>query len=295
MKIHLECIPCIQKQVLQAARLATEDVTIQKQILRETLQTIHNSEWNTRTILLAYETQAIVSRLTGNTDPYSELKNKYNQIVLDLYPDLKKIVKSSDDLLLTACKLAIAGNIIDFGALKPFDVTKTISQILESSLTINHINTLRQHLTTADSLIYLADNTGEIVFDKLLIETILHEFNLTRIIFVVKKDPILNDAMKTDAEDVGISSIPQIEVYEVEKDRRDPKFLSFLQETDVVISKGQANFEDLHDIENIFFLLILKCEVISKEVGLPEGSTLLSFGSNKFVSENIADFYLSRP
>ncbi|MHA1994898.1 MAG: damage-control phosphatase ARMT1 family protein [Candidatus Hodarchaeales archaeon] len=283
MQIHLDCIPCIQKQVLQTARLATADKDIQKLILQETLQTILASEWNTRTILLAYETQAIVSRLTGNEDPYFNLKEKYNKFVLTLYPELQKMVQTSNNPLLTACKLAIAGNIIDFGALKPFNVKDEITKILKSDLTVDHSHLLRKRLTKAKSLIYLADNSGEIVFDKLLIETILQEFNLQRIIFVVKKDPILNDVMKLDAETVGITPIPQIELYEVGRDRRDPSFIKFLEEADIVISKGQANFEDLHDRNYIFFLLILKCEVIAKEVGLPEGSTLLSTGSNTFI------------
>ncbi|PWI47827.1 hypothetical protein CEE45_09960 [Candidatus Heimdallarchaeota archaeon B3_Heim] len=279
MKMHLDCIPCIQKQVLQTARLATEDISVQKQILRETLQVIQKSDWNTRTILLAYETQAIISRITGNNDPYSEVKVKYNKMILDLYPDLQKEVKNAKDSLLTVSKLAIAGNIIDFGALKPFDIKKTLNRLLKTPLTVDHSHLLRKRLSNAKSLIFLADNTGEIVFDKLLLETILQEFSLERILFVIKKEPILNDAMRLDAEAVGISSIPQIELYEVGRDRRDPNFISLLEKFDVVISKGQANFEDLHDIEYIFFLLILKCEVIAKETGLPEGSTLLSTGS----------------
>ncbi|MHA2290192.1 MAG: damage-control phosphatase ARMT1 family protein [Promethearchaeota archaeon] len=283
MQIHLDCIPCIQRQVLQTARLATDDKDIQKQILHETLQAILESEWDTRTILLAYKTQAIVSRLTGNKDPYSDLKNKYNKIVLNLYPDLQKMVQSSDNALLTACKLAIAGNIIDFGALKPFDVNEAINRILLDDLTVDRSHLLRERLMKAKSLIYLADNSGEIVFDKLLIETILQEFSLQRIIFVVKKDPILNDVMSLDAKTVGVTNIPQIVLYEVGRDRRDPKFLSVLKDADVIVSKGQANFEDLHDFESIFFLLILKCEVIAKEVGLPEGSTLLSTGSSTFI------------
>jgi uncharacterized protein with ATP-grasp and redox domains len=282
MKVHLDCIPCIQKQVLQAARLATEDATIQKQILQETLKTLLNTDWDTRTIFLAYETQAIVSRLTGKEDPYVEVKQKYNQIVLRLYPKLQEKVNNADDPILMACKLAIAGNIIDFGALKPFDVNEAINEAINTSLTVNHIEELHQRLKTATSLIYLADNTGEIVFDKLLIETILQRYKIKKVIFVVKEEPILNDAMRIDAEVVEITSIPQIELYEVGRDRRDPKFLAFLKDADIVISKGQANFEDLYDIDFIFFLLILKCGVVAKETGLPEGSTLLSTGSDKF-------------
>jgi uncharacterized protein with ATP-grasp and redox domains len=111
------------------------------------------------------------------------------------------------------------------------------------------------------------------------------EFSIDKVIFVIKKDPILNDAMRLDADVVGITSIPQVELYEVGRDRRDPSFLAFLQNADVVISKGQANFEDLHDIDYIFFLLILKCEVIAKEVGFPEGSTLLSTDSSTFIQK----------
>ena len=116
MKMHLDCVPCIQQQVLQAARLATDNEEIQEQILRETLQILLQSDWTTRTTLMATKTQNIISRITGNPDPYSNLKSHYNQLALSLYPDLLAQINGSNNPLLTALKLSIAGNIIDFGA-----------------------------------------------------------------------------------------------------------------------------------------------------------------------------------
>ncbi len=130
-------------------------------------------------------------------------------------------------------------------------------------------------MKNASRIIYLADNAGEIVFDKLFIETILKINSLIKITFVVKNDPFINDAMLSDAIDIGMNSIPQIEFYEVGPDRCDPDFIAFLRSFDLVVSKGQANFEDLKDYAFVFFLFIVKCALVASETNVPLGSTLV--------------------
>ena len=273
--MHLDCIPCIQQQVLQAARLVTDNEKLQEQILREVLEELIRSDWTTRTTIMATRTQQIIKNITGNDDPYSEPKAKYNQLALEMYPELQRLILNSEKPFSTALKLSIAGNIIDFGALRSFDINQTIRKVLNSPLTVDHSSILQKRVKKASRIVYLADNTGEIVFDKLFIKTILKINPLVKFTFVVKKNPFINDAMLSDAIDIRMNSIPQVEFYEVGHDRCDPDFIAFLRKFDVVISKGQANFEDLKDFDFIFFLFIVKCALVATETNVPLGSTLV--------------------
>jgi len=275
MQMHIDCVPCIQQQVLQASRLVTQDEKLQERILREVLEEFLRSDWKTRTTIMASRTQQIITDFTGNTDPYSELKEKYNQLALDIYPKLQNLVLESDEPLFTSLKLSIAGNIIDFGALRSFDINHTIEKVLNNPLTVDHSYILQKRLKTASRIVYLADNTGEIVFDKLFIEEILKINPLVMITFVVKKNPFINDAMLSDAISIGMNTISRIEFYEVGPDRCDSDFIAFLRSFDVVVSKGQANFEDLKDFDFVFFLFIVKCALVATECNVPLGSTLV--------------------
>jgi len=275
MRMHLDCVPCIQKQALQASRLVTDDEKIQERILREVLEELVRSDWITRTTIMASRTQQIIKNITGNADPYSKLKAKYNQLALDMYPKLQKLVLDSENPFLTSLKLSIAGNIIDFGVPKLFDIDHTIKKVLNTRLAVDHSSILHKRLKKASRIVYLADNTGEIVFDKLFIETILKMNPSVKITFVVKKEPFINDAMLSDAIDIGMNTIPPVELYEVGPDRCDPGFITFLRSFDVVISKGQPNFEDLKDFDNIFFLFMAKCALVASETNVPLGSALV--------------------
>ena len=279
MKMHLDCVPCIQRQVLQATRLVTDDETLQEQVLREVLDEFVKSNWATRTTVMATRTQQIIQGITGNSDPYSEVKAKYNQLALDTYPKLTQLVQDSENPFITALKLSIAGNIIDFGAPGTFDINETIKTVLDTPLTVDHSTILQKRLKVASRIVYLVDNTGEIVFDKLFIKTILNFNPLMKITVVVKKEPFINDAMLSDALDIGLDKIPQIDFYEVGPDRCDPDFIDFLRTFEVVISKGQANFEDLKDFDFIFFLFIVKCELVASENKVPMGSTLVKINN----------------
>ena len=200
-----------------------------------------------------------------------------------MYPYLKQLINGTDDHLYTAAKLAIAGNIIDFGAKERFDLRKTITTVLETPLRIDHYENFRKKINSTNSLVYLADNTGEIVFDKLLLETILKERDIKDITFVVKGAPFLNDAMLGDALEIGLDEISQLNFVEINSfspedesnGGENQEFLTLLKKSDMVISKGQANFENFHNHEYIFFLLMVKCPLVANHLDVPEGSTVL--------------------
>jgi len=282
MKLHLDCIPCFQRQALQAARFVTNEVNTHERILRKVVEELIALNWERSPPELARIVHGIVKQETGEYDPYKTVKKKYNDIALKIYPDLKKMVENSDKPLLKAVKLAIAGNVIDFGVTSNFDLEGTISEVLDKELKINNYIKFVNALKTSKSISYLLDNTGEIVFDKLLLETIIDLYQINKIQFAVKGAPIINDATYDDALYVGLDKFPNVEFIKVNVgvegsglERWSQDFLEKIRTCDIIISKGQGNYEALSDRKNIFFLLMAKCPVIASDLGVEIGDIIL--------------------
>lgn len=282
MRVHLDCIPCFQRQALQAARFVTADTDIQEVCLRRVLGELGDMDWSSRPPEMAHVVHRIVREECRAADPYRDVKKKYNDIALDLYPKMRQLVEASDDPLLTAVRLAIAGNIIDFGASSEFDLSRTLHDVLWKVLSIDDYEPMVRELERAKTIAYLADNTGEIVLDKLLLEIILERYDVSKVLFMVKGGPIINDATLEDAEYVGIGTLAGVEFVEVGigvpgtgPERNSGEFLEMLEGVDMVISKGQGNYEALSEREGTFFLLMAKCPVIAADLNVDVGDIVL--------------------
>lgn len=198
---------------------------------------------------------------------YSEEKNRANKIIMDRYAYWKELVLQSDNPFYVAAKLAVIGNIIDYGAHSVHgDIAAQIEALVKQDLKTDKTNELWQELSKAKSVLYLGDNCGEIVFDKLFIETINHP-NLT---YVVRGKPVINDVTFEDALQVGMNDVCRVITngYDAPSTLIESCSESFINEfnrADMIISKGQGNFEGLMDSvnQNIFFLLIAKCKPIA--------------------------------
>lgn len=213
------------------------------------------------------ELHTILRSYTHNPDPYKEEKRMNNDQALNLISESEKIVRQSSDPFLTALKIAIAGNIIDFAANNSFNILVTIEKALDSGFAIDHSRQLKKELEKARSVLYLGDNAGEIVFDKLFIETIKHP-NLT---YVVRGGPVINDATMEDAEYIGMNNIARVISNEYDApstiiNKSGKLFQEYFSNADLIISKGQGNLEGLLPIDDkrIFFLLMVKCNVIAE-------------------------------
>jgi uncharacterized protein with ATP-grasp and redox domains len=216
--------------------------------------------------------------MNGVVDPYYKEKQQSNRIAFKLYDKWKPKVLASDNPFNLALHLAIAGNIMDYGVDHVFDVQKTIKKSLYTEFAIDHSSALKQRIAKAKSILYLGDNAGEIVFDKLFIETIMHP----NVIFAVKDAPILNDVTFDDAEDVGMNEVADVisNGYDASStllDKCSKEFLDAYHSADVIISKGQGNLEGLINEKDprIFFLFMVKCEVIAERVGVEKGSLVV--------------------
>jgi uncharacterized protein with ATP-grasp and redox domains len=284
VKLNLDCIPCFQRQALQAVRFISDDEMLHKKVLREVAKKLLESNWNATPPELAHEVHRIVKRLTNENDPYRKVKKESNDGVLKMYPALKKQVEESNDPLRTAVRLAIAGNIIDFGPLQNFDLEETVGEVLGKQFAIDDYKKLKEELAKAETLLFFTDNAGEIGFDKLLVETFLKTRKLRTICFVVKGGPIINDATLEDAVYMGLCDLPNVEFLKMSNgeegtgpERNSQTVKKWITEHDLVISKGQGNYEGLSDHNGLFFMLMAKCPVIASDLGVNVGDIILKY------------------
>jgi uncharacterized protein with ATP-grasp and redox domains len=282
MKTGLDCIPCFFRQALAAVRMATDDEIIQRRVLNSVSIMIPDLAIDVTPPEIAQQVYRIVYEITGNNDPYLEAKKCANKSALSLYTNMKDIVNYSNDTLETACKLAIAGNAIDLGAQAEYG---SIYSIIEDSqgyqLDQEHYRQFKESVGQASLILYVADNAGEIVFDRILIEQLL-QIKKSKIVVVVREKPIINDATLDDALQVGLNKVATIIINGSDApatilSQCSPEMLRYYRAADLIISKGQGNYESLSGrSENIFFLLKVKCHVIARDSGFNVGSLVLT-------------------
>lgn len=223
---------------------------------------------------MSRELHVLLKQHSNNPDPYQQVKKQSNDLVLSMYPELKDLVFHSGNYFDTSLRLAIAGNIIDYGISNSFDLHSTIDKVLNSEFAIDDSLELKQALSEAKTVLYLGDNCGEMVFDKLFIETIMHP----NLIYAVRGEPVINDVTLEDARYVGMDRVADLlsNGYDAPStllEHCSPEFLEVFNRADVVISKGQGNLEGLlgKTEKEVYFLLMVKCEVIADALGVKKG------------------------
>jgi len=279
MITSIECIPCLLRQTLDAARMAGVDQEIQARIMHKVLALLSEMDLFQSPPELAQKIHRIIRDTTGVADPYEEIKHKLNKAAMDLYPELKRMVQTAADPLTMAVRLAIAGNAIDMGVNGHFqsrDVLRIVATAVEEPFS-GDIKSFRSALKQAKSILYLADNSGEIVFDRVLIEHI----SLDRVTLVVRGGPVINDATRVDAQEVGLDKL--VEVIDNGSDAPGTilkdcsvEFQNRFHNADLIISKGQGNYETLNDVPgNVYFLFKTKCALIRDHTQQPVGTQVL--------------------
>jgi len=280
MKIYLDCIPCFIRQSLDAARHATDDVNIHEKVVRGVIDLANNLDMSQSPPVIGQKIHRLIRKLVGIDDPYYGVKQRFNNAALKLYSQMRHLIIESEDPLETAVRLAIAGNIIDFGVksqLEETELVETIEQCLCGDLAHMQLRSFIREVNEAANILYLTDNAGEIVFDRLLIEQLPYE----RITVAVKGSAVINDATMEDAVLAGLPKI--VEVIDNGSDAPGTilqscsrSFLDYFAKADLVIAKGQGNYETLSDVnKNIFFILKAKCPVISRNIGCSVGEMIL--------------------
>ena len=275
MRTSLDCLPCFLRQALYTARLCSADPAVQKNIMVGILPVLSNLNWELSPPENAVAIYDFIATTGGCNDPFAALKKESTAVARKLHPQLKVIINSAPDPFEVAVKLTLAGNIIDYGSQQSFNAEQTIKDCLTKQHRGSTTRQFQRDVEQADTILYLGDNCGELIFDSLLIE-LLQAMGKT-ITFAVKERPIINDALYADALEANIDRYCQVisngtGVPGTPLPQCSDSFRSAFHKADLVISKGQGNFETLSEVSGpIYYLLTVKCEVVARHISLMLG------------------------
>ena len=270
MKLHLECIPCYMRQALEAIRMVTDDTKVQEEILRKCLVAASQFDTDHIGMFTHRRIHTIIKEFAPRVDPYREIKRRFNAMCLDMVDEARRTISKSRSPFETSLRIALAGNIIDFGPGAELDeevIRRVLKQALTQKLDGDAVRTLQETIFNGNRILYVGDNAGEIVFDKLFIEQLPTE----KITYVVRGGPTLNDSTMEDARMVGMDTVVRVITTGVDMPGAalpfcSEEFLDEYEKADLVIAKGQGNYEALSDEKkNIFFLLKIKCPIIARD------------------------------
>ena len=279
-----DCIPCIVKQAYNTSKLSVKgNKNLHIKILKAIFSEIQTVNQNSSAPYLASVIQSTIKKITGNKNPYAKIKlNNYKKIK-QFYPFIEKMIDGSHDRLETAIRVAIIGNIIDLAANPDFDIEYEINRIASSDFYLSDLAKLKNDLEKAKLILYIGDNFEEAFFDKFLIK----EFHSIKTVFAVRSIPILNDITLEDARKLKMHKICKViesgsKIAGTDVKKCTPEFIEYFQKADIVIAKGQGNYETLiNEKRPIYFLFKVKCDVIAKKSGYSKGKGILLYNKNK--------------
>lgn len=279
MNTYLDCVPCILRQSLEAARNVTPDVVVHERIVREALRVAADLDLDQPPPIVGQAIHRRLRELTGVKDPYLAAKRRFNDLALAALPGLRVTVSEAADPLRTAARLAVAANAIDMGVTAAISEDEVLTALRGLPAETPHGDWAAFLAASADAedILYLADNAGEIAVDRLVIEAL----GPKRITVAVRGAPVLNDAIIDDAQQVGIHGL--VPVIDNGSDAPgtiltdcSPTFRQRFERADLIIAKGQGNFETLSGTrDNIAFWFKVKCPVVARQIGLPVGTHAL--------------------
>ena len=275
MKTSLMCMECNIKQIIKLSNLLKIDKQKQEEAFKQIFSKLSKISFDlTNPEIMGTITWPIITKVFNNDNPYKEIKIMYNKLLYNLYNDFEETVNKSKDKIDTALKLAVIGNLIDFGARHEFskeEVLESTKNVESLTFKIDDRKSFRKQLKTAKRLLYIGDNCGEIVLDRLFIQTIKKEHPDLEIYFGVREAPVLNDVTEEDAYQVKMQEVAKIIKSGVAYpgtvlSASSKEFADVFNNSDIVIAKGQGNFESLSDIKRkgLFLILIVKCSYIAE-------------------------------
>jgi hypothetical protein len=280
LKTELECLPCFFGQINRTLQYAGVNGDRGRRIARRAQALIEQAsldEVPARTTTLIHR----LLREEAGVDPYASIKETYNRLALERLPDLRKMSAESSDSLEAGVRVAIAGNVIDFGIYESIDLDQAVRDSLQLPLSETEYRAFAAAIEPANHILYLCDNAGEIVFDRILLEA-LRERGKT-VTVVVKGGPVINDATLEDAAAVGLADCAIVidngnDGVGTLLEACSPRFMDEYRSADVIISKGQANYETLVQSgdERIFFLFKVKCPVVASFLNRENGDIVLT-------------------
>lgn len=273
-----ECIDCLVKFCKRTLDRCEMEGDEKQALLADIQEELEHISLELSPAAIADYATGIIKKKVGIEDLYRDDKREQNRKALEVYPQLKEMVNKARDRLKTAFLIAATGNIIDLGAHADFDVEAILRDFSSISFVKDDFEVFRDELKRAGTLLFIADNCGEIIFDRVMLE----EIEGIRKIVAVKTIPFINDVTINDVYGTGVEDTAEIiETGTCNLDFSypdiNPDFVSLFKAADIVISKGHANFEALHGKRrDIFFLLRAKCDVVARVIGITKGGFIFS-------------------
>ena len=283
MTIQNPCVTCILGQVEKTLAVLSISESLKETIRNEARAMAPDFSFAHTPPFVAKDVYQMISRISGIDDPLEDVKQASIEAATALLPFVYEKIRASDDPLFAAIKAAVAGNVIDFGAKEQFDLNEEIAKVFDTPFAIDDYEKLSKEIRQAGRLMILADNSGENVFDKVLIETIKTRYPDKEVFYAVRGRPIINDITLLEARQVGLDKVATLVDTGVDTPgldllRADPDFIELYRSMPLVIAKGMGNYECLEasSEQNIYFLFKVKCEVVSDSVKRPIGSIILT-------------------
>lgn len=273
-----ECEKCCKKQVLKVAKILE---ICPSEVEKQYDEALAKKSFKTAPEYAEFIFECF-KKITGVKDPYKEIKRSQNKEALDLLPKVYKLLEGTTDMLQKMLNLAITGNMLDYGVFDDIDVKDYILKIINTEFYKNDIENLRADLEHSKTILYISDNAGEIIFDLEFIKYL--EANGKTVYLAVRGGPAINDICIDDIDELPISSKTKIintacATPGVVLEKTSPEFRNLFYSCDTVISKGQGNFETLHNLElkpkRMYLLFLAKCFVVSNYLNAPENSKFL--------------------
>lgn len=282
MQVATKCIPCYLDQAIRALEQAKVDPDQQMQIMHELLDTIKGFDSSKSP---AENSSLVMHRLVeliDGRDPFALAKQKSNEKAKALYPQLVEQLKQVDDPLFWALQYAVAGNVVDLALFDDYDLSAAVQEVTSKGFALNHYEQFKAGLERAKTVLIIGDNSGEIVFDALLVQH-LKELG-KEVVYGVKGGFVINDATMEDAQVAGITELAQVitngnNFLGTIEQHCSNEFLMAYQKADLVVSKGQANYESLEGTalagDRTFFVLKAKCPLVGDNLGVAFGEMVL--------------------
>lgn len=284
MNMQSRCVVCILNQMLRLSDLLKYDETFVRRVFIRAARQISEMDFFSMTAPeFAEYIYDIFSKESGNSDPYRNLRKSQNEMVLNQIGYFRKEIENSPDPLFTAAFYSLIGNIIDYGGQELYNLDVLFDQYHGTPIALNDFPVCQAKLLAGNRILIIADNAGEAVFDLLLIEQIRRLNPSARLFYAVRSKPAINDVLREDAESIGIDRHAMIlesgsTFAGTRINRANAIFRELYDSSDLIISKGQGNFETLEtEPENIFFVFKVKCDVVARYIGMQNGDLILAF------------------
>lgn len=290
MLMKEECITCILNQITRVSEYMKLDRNAADKVANRSI--LKSMELDFRSFTPPLYSEIIYKVLTDETgikDPYKKLRKDQNDLILDNLDIFRRKTENSDDPVFTSLYYSLLGNIIDYGGVRIFDLDDIFIETNTLELMIDDYMEFRNRLEAAETLLIISDNAGEAVFDMLFLEQVRKFFPDIKVWYGVRSGPAINDIIMEDAVYIGIDKYADI----IESgstyagtiiSKSTPEFISVYNKCDIIISKGQGNFETLEaeKEKDIFFVFKVKCSVVSNHTGLETGSLVLGYRNSIF-------------